>query len=119
MGHVTGIGGFFFRANDPKAQSLWYRAVLGIDLPPQDYAARPWTQEAGPTIFAPFKHGVKGTKEWRLNLRVRDLDGLVASLRAQGVEVTVDPETYPNGRFAKLEDPEGNPLELWEPKDPR
>ena len=51
-----------------------------------------------------------------LNFRVPDLDAMVAQLRAAGVEVTPDPETYPNGRFARLSDPEGNPIELWEPK---
>jgi predicted enzyme related to lactoylglutathione lyase len=53
-----------------------------------------------------------------LNLRVEGLDGLVAALRAAGIEVAVDPETSPNGRFARLSDPDGNPLELWEPAGP-
>ena len=54
-------------------------------------------------------------KQWMLNLRARDLDALVARLVNAGIAVTVDPETYPNGRFARLHDPEGNPIELWEP----
>jgi glyoxylase I family protein len=53
-----------------------------------------------------------------INFGVRDMDAMVAQLRAGGIEVTVDPETYPNGRFARLYDPEGNPVELWEPKSP-
>jgi predicted enzyme related to lactoylglutathione lyase len=53
-----------------------------------------------------------------INFRVRSLDAMVAQLRAADIEVKVDPETYPNGRFARLHDPEGNPIELWEPKEP-
>lgn len=116
MRRVAGIGGFFFRANDPQAQAAWYRDHLGIDLPPKDYDTAPWSQEAGPTVFAAYPARDRtGGNGWTLNFRVRDLDGLVAELRRAGIEVTVDPESYPNGRFAKLKDPEGNPLELWEP----
>jgi len=52
---------------------------------------------------------------WMINFRVRSLDAMVSQLRASGVDVTVDPQTYPNGQFARLYDPEGNPVELWEP----
>jgi len=55
-------------------------------------------------------------RTWMINFRVRDLDAMVAQLRASGLDVTVDPETCPNGRFAKLRDPEGNPIELSEPE---
>jgi predicted enzyme related to lactoylglutathione lyase len=51
-----------------------------------------------------------------INFRVSDLDAMVKQLRAAGIEVKVNPEQYPNGRFARLHDPEGNPIELWEPK---
>jgi predicted enzyme related to lactoylglutathione lyase len=53
-----------------------------------------------------------------INFRVRDLDAMVAQLRGAGIEVKIDAEPYPNGRFARLEDPEGNPIELWEPRGP-
>lgn len=56
------------------------------------------------------------SQTWMINFRVRNLDALVAQLRVSGVEVTVDSESYPNGRFARLHDPEGNPVELWEPR---
>jgi len=119
VARISGIGGFFFRARDPEALARWYAAHLGIDPVPGDYAAMPWQQEAGPTVFAPFKADSEyfgdAAKVWMLNLRVEGLDGLVAELQAAGIEVSVDPETYPNGRFARLVDPEGNPLELWEP----
>jgi predicted enzyme related to lactoylglutathione lyase len=55
---------------------------------------------------------------WMVNFRVRNLDAMVAQLRGSGIAVTVDPELYPNGRFARLHDPEGNPIELWEPQAP-
>ncbi len=120
MEHVTGIGGFFFRAKDSTALAQWYKDHLGIDLVPTDYSQRPWSQEAGPTAFAPFAIDTdyfgNMEKQWMLNFRVRNLDAMVAQLRAMKIEVRVDPETYPNGRFAGLHDPEGNPIELWEPK---
>ena len=53
---------------------------------------------------------------WMINFRVANLDRMITQLRAKGIEVTLDPEIYPNGRFARLNDPEGNPIELWEPK---
>jgi predicted enzyme related to lactoylglutathione lyase len=116
---VTGIGGFFFHANDPQALARWYQEKLGIDLVPSDYGGKPWTQEAGPTAFAPFPKDTKFGKEdqcWMIDFRVNDLDAMVAQLRASGEKVKVDPTVYPNGRFARLRDPEGNPVELWEPK---
>jgi glyoxylase I family protein len=120
MPHVTGIGGFFFRAKDPAALAQWYTLHLGIAPVPADYNQSPWKQQAGPTAFAPFEEGTEyfgdRQKTWMINFRVSDLDGLVAQLRASSIEVVIDPETYPNGRFARLHDPEGNPIELWEPK---
>jgi catechol 2,3-dioxygenase-like lactoylglutathione lyase family enzyme len=120
MERVTGIGGLFFRAKDPVALGQWYKDHLGIDLVPTDYGQKPWSQEAGPTVFAPFPIDTdyfgNMEKQWMINFRVRNLDAMVAQLRAQEIEVRIDPETYPNGRFARLHDPEGNPVELWEPK---
>ena len=110
----------FFRARNPAAMAQWYWEHLGIDLVPSDYDRKPWSQEAGPTIFAPFpadsEYFGNPTKQWMVNFRVNDLDAMVQQLRSVGIAVTVDQEDYPNGRFARLHDPEGNPLELWEPK---
>jgi glyoxylase I family protein len=120
MQHVTGIGGLFFRSKDPAALGQWYKEYLGIDLVPGDYGQKSWSQEAGPTVFAPFPQDTdyfgRADKEWMINFRVRDLDTMVEQLRAAKIRVAVDPETYPNGRFARLHDPEGNAIELWEPK---
>lgn len=123
MEKVLGIGGLFFRAEDPKALAKWYHDHLGINLVPEDYGKEPWTQEAGPTVFAPFKKTTKyfgdPKKAWMVNFRVRNLDALAKQLRAAKIEVKLDPETYPNGRFARIHDPEGNPIELWEPVAPK
>jgi glyoxylase I family protein len=119
---VTGIGGFFFRAKDPKALALWYQQHLGILTIPTSDGETAWQQEAGATAFAPFKEtsGYFGdtTKVWMLNFRVRDLDKMAAQLQAAGIEVKMDPQSYPNGRFARVHDPEGNPIELWQPAKP-
>jgi glyoxylase I family protein len=120
MEKVLGIGGFFFRSADPKALAAWYNDHLGVAPIPSDYHAQPWQQEAGPTAFAPFPRDTKyfgaDTQMFMLNFRVRDLDKMAAQLLAKGITVKIDPETYPNGRFAHLHDPDGNPIELWQPK---
>src|SRR5258705_4152450 len=117
--HVTGIGGVFFRAKDPEALGRWYKEHLGIDLVPADYSQKPWSQEGGPTVFTPFPQDTDyfpADKQWMLNFRVRNLDAMVEQLRSAKIDVKVDAENYPNGRFARLHDPEGNPIELWEAK---
>ena len=122
MERVAGIGGFFFRSEAPAALAAWYLENLGIDLTPQSYDVEPWQQEAGPTVFAPFGQNSEyfGRPEqmWMINFRVNDLDAMAAQLRANGVEIEVEAEAYPNGRFARLADPEGNPIQLWEPATP-
>jgi glyoxylase I family protein len=119
MERVTGIGGVFFRAKD-KALRQWYQQHLGVTATPADYEQLPWQQEAGPTAFEPFPSDTgyfgRPIQSWMINFRVRDLAAMVTQLRAAGLEVTVDPEIYPNGRFARLHDPEGNPVELWQPQ---
>jgi glyoxylase I family protein len=119
MERVTGIGGLFFRARDPDALARWYADHLGIDPAPTSYEERPWWQQQGPTVLSPFPADSDAfgrlEQTWMLNLRVRDLDAMVAQLRAAGIEVTPDPQTYPNGRFAGTADPQGNPIQLWEP----
>jgi predicted enzyme related to lactoylglutathione lyase len=119
MERVTGIGGFFFRAKDPKKLAKWYEDNLGVTMTPESYDAPAWQQEAGTTVFAPFAQDTKYfgdmRQQWMINFRVRDLDKMAAQLRANGTAVEIDPETYPNGRFAKTADAEGNPIQLWQP----
>ncbi len=116
---VAGIGGLFFRSRDPESLSLWYQKHLGIRLTPSNYGEPSWWQEAGPTVFAPFPEETTyfgdRAQAWMINFRVGNLDLMAAQLEAAGVAVKVDPEKYPNGRFARLHDPEGNLIELWEP----
>ncbi len=113
---VTGIGGIFFRADDPKGLREWYRVHLGVGG--QGYT--PWEQTTGPTLFMPSAAGTDmwpADKQWMLNYRVTDIDALLAGLAQAGIAVTTDPawDTPETGRFARLHDPEGNLVELWEP----
>ena len=116
---VTGIGGLFFRARNPELLLRWYEEYLGVVSPPGNHVDQPWHQDAGPTVFAPFKRETeyfgRPEQQWMVNFRVADLDAFVEQLRSEDVEVEMDPEEYPEGRFARLYDPEGNPVELWEP----
>jgi predicted enzyme related to lactoylglutathione lyase len=113
---VTGIGGVFFRAKDPDALLQWYKDHLGVTM--EGY--EPWRQAAGPTVFMPFAGNTDhwpDSKQWMINFRVEDLDAFLSKLRQAGIAVKTDaawdaPET---GRFARIHDPEGNPIELWEP----
>jgi catechol 2,3-dioxygenase-like lactoylglutathione lyase family enzyme len=113
---VTGIGGLFFRARDPQALGAWYAEHLGVG----GGEIGVWEQQAGPTVFSPFDADTDyfpADRQWMLNLRVEGLDALKAALEAAGIEVITNPDwDAPGvGRFARLHDSEGNPIELWEP----
>ncbi|MBB5358071.1 putative enzyme related to lactoylglutathione lyase [Rhodanobacter sp. ANJX3] len=116
---VLGIGGLFFRSEHPERLARWYETYLGISVVPTSYGQKPWQQEAGPTAFAPFPKDTtyfgKPGPNWMVDFRVADLKAMIAQLRAAGIEVEA-PQSYPNGDFARLHDPEGNPIELWQPK---
>jgi len=113
---VTGIGGLFFRARDPKSLGAWYAEHLGVGSGNWGM----WTPQAGPSIFSPFAADTDYfplDRQWMLNLRVAELDALLDKLRAAGIDVVTKPEWNDpsTGRFARIHDPEGNPIELWEP----
>ncbi|WP_066481941.1 MULTISPECIES: VOC family protein [unclassified Sphingomonas] len=124
---VLGIGGLFFRARDPDALNGWYREHLNIGAgcnadgsAGDDWA---WQTEAGPVVFAPFKADTDyfaPDKAFMINLRVRDIDSLLEQLHAAGIAVETREEwDHPDtGRFARIHDPEGNAIELWEPPQP-
>ncbi len=113
---VTGMGGFFFRANDPDALTAWYKKHFGMG----GHDAL-WQQAAGPTVFAPFKADsdyFAADKAFMLNFRVKDLDGMIAKLEAAGIDAMRKDEWDGDGsygHFARVHDPEGNAIELWEP----
>jgi predicted enzyme related to lactoylglutathione lyase len=119
MERVTGIGGVFLRSPDPDRLGHWYAGQLGVDIPPGNYEELVWQQEAGPTVWGIFRTDSdmlgRPDQQWMVNFRVRDLDDMVSQLRAAAIPVDVDPVLYPNGRFARLEDPDGNPIQLWQP----
>lgn len=111
MARVTGFGGFFFRSKDNKALTQWYEQHLGIN-------GMAWQQEAGPTVFAPFKQDTTyfGTEQqFMLNFRVEGLDALLDKLAAAGVRIDENRMEESYGKFAWIYDPEGNKIELWEP----
>lgn len=119
MEKVNGIGGIFFRAENPETLAVWYEKHLGVRKTPESYEEGSWWQEKGPTVFAPFESDTdyfgEATKQWMVNFRVDDLNAMAEQLTAAGIDVEVAPQAYPNGRFALLTDPEGNRIELWEP----
>jgi predicted enzyme related to lactoylglutathione lyase len=122
---VLGVGGIFFRAQDPDALAAWYREHLGVGAGCSAEGTGPadewsWTVQGGPLVFAPFGADTDywaADRQFMLNLRVNDLDGLLQRLTAAGIEPLVKPEwdSLEAGRFARVHDPEGNAIELWEP----
>lgn len=122
---VIGIGGVFFRSADPDGLLAWYGHHLAIG-PGHDGSGRKsgndwyWQTRAGPVVFAPFRAETDywpAGKAFMLNLRVTGLPALIHSLTEAGIDVETRPEwdTPETGRFARIHDPEGNPIELWEP----
>ena len=116
MERVLGIGGYFLRASDPAALNSWYRDFLGLDADEHGL----WDPEAGPTVFATFESGTdyfgSPVQQTMLNFRVRDLDAMLAQLRAKGADVTAETQDMDGiGRFGWVTDPEGNRIELWQP----
>jgi predicted enzyme related to lactoylglutathione lyase len=115
---VTGIGGIFFKANDPDAMRAWYRDHLGIDV--QDWGGVLFA-DGGPTSWSIFdattKYFAPSAAPFMINYRVKDLRALLATLRAEGCDVDERTQDESYGRFGWVMDPEGNRIELWEPFD--
>lgn len=123
-GQVLGIGGVFLRADDPAALAAWYREHLGF---PVTKSGEPtpdgewfWTAQGGATVFSLFPRTsdyFAADRQVMINLKVAGIDALLARLRDAGIEaITKDEWDHPDvGRFARIHDPEGNPIELWEP----
>lgn len=121
---VIGMGGYFFRAKDPAALKAWYKEHLavgggcGTDSSGESNEWL-WFTAGGPMVFEPFNADTDyfaTDKQVMINLRVTGLDELLAGLRSSGIAVITKPEWDSQiGRFARIHDPEGNPIELWEP----
>ena len=120
MQRVTGIGGVFFKAQDPVALRDWYRKHLGLDIQDWGGMAFQWNEPEpepnGMTVWTIFP----GTSDYfkppfMINYRVKDLDALLALLRSEGCAVDEKTDTSEFGKFGWVTDPEGNRLELWEP----
>ena len=126
MKRVTGIGGVFFKAKDPKSLCAWYEQHLGIPRASETetMAIFQWhdpehPDQEGMTVWALFPEDTKkfnpGKAPFMLNYRVDDLDALLETLRAEGVIIDPMRQDHEYGRFAWIMDPEGNRIELWEP----
>ena len=119
MAGITGIGGVFFKAKDPDALGKWYQEHLGLPLNPQfGCAILPWQKDAQADTAWTL---AKQDSDWfpgpfMINYRVADLTTLVQQLTAAGIPIHQGPEEHPQGLFAWVIDPEGNKVELWEPK---
>jgi catechol 2,3-dioxygenase-like lactoylglutathione lyase family enzyme len=115
MERVLGVGGYFMRAADPVALGAWYRDCLGLDADENGL----WRPEAGVTVFATFESETEyfgsRAQQTMLNFRVRDLDAMLAQLRAKGADVAQETQDMEGvGRFGWVTDPEGNRVELWQ-----
>lgn len=123
MKRVTGVGGIFFKAKDPKALAEWYRTHLGLNVEDWGGVAFQWATDnpggVGTTIWSPFKsdtdYFAPSTAPFMINFRVADLHALLAALRAEGCQVIDKVDESEFGKFGWVVDPEGNKLELWEP----
>jgi predicted enzyme related to lactoylglutathione lyase len=120
---VTGIGGIFFKCEDPKAIKEWYATHLGI--PVDNYGWTFWWKDKDgnecSTQWSPFEaksnYFAPSEKPFMINYRVDDLEALLAVLKEEGVTIVGEIETYDYGKFGWILDPEGNKIELWEPID--
>lgn len=125
MARITGIGGVFFKSKgDHAALAAWYQKHLGMPLAPWGGAVLRWPEDTANDKGVTAWHVAAPDTKWfapsdatfMINYRVDDLDGLLEHLRASGVEVLQGPESHENGKFAWIADPDGNKVELWEPK---
>lgn len=120
-GRITGIGGIFFKSEDPAALAAWYRDVLGIAVESWGGAILPTKASGHPpyTVWGPFKADTDyfqpSTRAFMLNFAVDDLDAFIARIEAKGVEILKRDDSDPNGKFAWIMDPEGLKIELWQP----
>lgn len=125
MARITGIGGVFFKSTkDNAALAAWYRDHLGLHLENWGGAILKWpddkAEDGGLTVWtvaaSDSEWFAPSTSSFMINYRVDDLDGLLSQLQDAGVPILAGPESHENGKFAWIMDPDGNKVELWEPK---
>ena len=125
MKRVTGIGGIFFKCQDPEKTKEWYKTHLGFDLSPYGVKFE-WNEGAdatkkGSTTWSVFSEKTKyfepSTKDFMINYRVENLEALVEQLKTEGVTLVDELVTHEYGKFIHILDPEGNIIELFEPAD--
>jgi len=125
MAKVTGIGGVFFKSTgDHKKLAEWYRKNLGLELEPWGGAIIKWpddkAEDGGQTVWHVAEKGSEwfspSTSSFMINYRVDDMPGMLAQLERNGVEILKGPESDDNGTFAWVLDPDGNKVELWQPR---
>jgi catechol 2,3-dioxygenase-like lactoylglutathione lyase family enzyme len=121
-GHITGVGGVFFKSKDPKALAAWYRDVLGLKVEAWGGAALRYDAPGHPPVVAwsPFRESTTymtpSTREFMIDFAVDDLDAILARLASKGVTVIKRDDSDPNGKFAWILDPDGTKIELWQAK---
>lgn len=121
MAKATGIGGVFFKAEDPDRLRDWYVEHLGLPVDDEGYVVIRWGGDmTGSTVWHPFPVETKDfdwphDKQWMVNYRVDDLDGMLDQLRSADVRTSDDTFADSNGRFGHCWDPEGNQIQLWQP----
>lgn len=124
-GHITGVGGVFFKAKDPKVLAAWYRDVLGLPLEAWGGAVLRYDAPNHPSVLAwnafpaSTSYFAPSAGDFMINYAVDDMDAIVARLNTKGVAILKRDDTDANGRFAWILDPEGTKIELWEPKRTR
>jgi predicted enzyme related to lactoylglutathione lyase len=122
MARVTRIGGVFFKAEDPKTLTEWYREHFGLPVDHTGVVVLRWGGgSSGSTVWAPFPSDTTAfewpaEKQWIINYRVDDLDAILTRLQQAGVATSDDTFEDMNGRFGHCWDPEGNRIQLWEPR---
>ena len=122
---VTGIGGIFFFSDNPKELKKWYSNNLGLETNEWgstfEYRNANRPEEINYLQWSPFKKGSEyfapSKKEFMINYRVQNIEGLVKKLQTNGVTILDKIETYDYGKFVHIMDSEGNKIELWEPID--
>ncbi len=125
MARVTGIGGVFFKArSDRKALASWYQQHLGVALEDFGGAVLNWQEDKAEDKGLTVWHVAEKDSDWfdpspssfMINYRIDDMEEMITQLKNADVEILKGPESHENGKFAWLMDPDGNKVELWEPK---